>query len=237
MQRICVIEDNVTFREMIAEELSSSFVVSQAGTVAEVMNLARTEAFALFLVDVRLPDGSGFELVWKLRNYFHLTTPVIFLTGVSDDLDKALGFSMGGDEYITKPFDLAELKKRVEARIRGSLESSHVAEFSVAGLQFDVNSRRAFSCDGETRVDLGLTSLEFSILYLLARHPEQYFESKRILELVRGEAGKNREGALYAHISMLRKKLGDKRKHVESRPGDGYRFVPVVQDRSMSSTL
>jgi DNA-binding response OmpR family regulator len=119
MYKILLVEDSPESYELVKRALSSSIQVEWVKSLAEAYKAIQKKSFSLILLDVTLPDGDGYRLCSILQNDDSLEkVPVIFVTAKNTVSDKVLGFSVGGDDFITKPFDLNELRTRVEARLR-----------------------------------------------------------------------------------------------------------------------
>src|SRR5436305_1030510 len=119
MRRLCVIEDSPDLQNLIRLELQGWFELLAAPSLGEAWKLIESHTFDLILLDVHLPDGNGFEFCAKLKSHSNTKDiPVIFLTGKSDPIDKQMGFSIGADDYVVKPFEPIELRARIEARLK-----------------------------------------------------------------------------------------------------------------------
>jgi len=227
MNRILLVEDSAEVQTLVKAALESQYELSVAGTVAAAQDIVATDpdSFSLFLLDVMLPDGSGFELCERIRqNVNFREVPVVFLTGKSDTADKLTAFSLGADDYIVKPFDRDELSARVKVRLERSGTSAKKA-YRIAGLKFDVALQRVFAAEQQAERDVELTPVEFKILYFLASHPGAIYSREQLIQAIWRKDVHVIEENIYTHISMLRKKLGEKATCIESVPRHGYRFA------------
>jgi DNA-binding response OmpR family regulator len=181
----------------------------------------------LVVLDIRLPDGSGFDVCRQMRQMgFH--QPVIMLTARHDEMDKVLGLEMGADDYVTKPFGLRELVSRIRAQLRrayGDYAAPDSAIVVVADLVLDPATGQARRGDD----NLGLTPTEFRILSYLAHHRGQALSRAQIVEAVWGYAPDlESEKSVNVHIRRLREKIEADPSRPElilTVPGIGYRLV------------
>jgi len=160
----------------------------------------------LVLLDLMLPGFDGLELCRRLRQ--QSTVPVLMLTARAEDTDKAIGLGIGADDYLTKPFSPTELIARVKALLRRAYQFNEPPRPSVLGgprLQLDP-ARRQVTLDGRP---LELTPTEFDLLHLLMRNPGWAFSRSHLLEKVRGYNDEAGEDTVTAHVSNLRRKLGE----------------------------
>lgn len=179
---------------------------------------ALSGAANLLVLDLGLPDMDGLEVCRRLRGA-RSTLPVLMLTARRDEVDYVVGLDAGADDYVGKPFRLAELL----ARVRALLRRSAAGELSAAGVRVDVASRRAY-VDGE---EVHLTNKEFALLQLLLEHAGEVVGRETVAEQVWGDAGAASSKTMDMHVSWLRRKIGDDasapRRLVTVR-GVGFRF-------------
>lgn len=180
----------------------------------------------LVILDVRLPDASGFDICRKLRQ-FGLHQPILMLTVQSEELDKVLGLEMGADDYMTKPFSFRELLSRVKAQFRrayGEFSAAESNSLYVADLVIDRS--RAQVTRGKQI--LNLTPTEFRILVYLAQNPQQVLSRTQIMDAVWGyELSPESERAINSHIRRLREKIEDEPSNpqiIVTVLGVGYRL-------------
>lgn len=226
MHRLLFVEDSTDLQNLVKKEFMGWFQVSSTGSLAEAMKVIRAEVFDLFLLDVHLPDGSGFEFCAMLKSHRQLKEiPIIFLTGKSDPIDKMMGFSIGADDYMVKPFEPIELRARIEARLRKKNFFKRQEEGQYFGdLRFDRVRQRVFATDCEPERDLNLTPFEFKLLYFLASSDGQIFNRIELLKNLLESNVHVSEDNIYTHISALRRKLANKGNYLECIPRIGYRF-------------
>ena len=181
--------------------------VFEAGNGLEALELVRREEIHLILMDVMMPQLDGIAATAKLRELSN--APILMLTAKSESGDKVLGLNVGADDYITKPFDPAEVLARVRSHLRrytrlGAFSAEETeGRWSVGPITLDETEKRV-TLDGE---DVALTPIEFSILRLLIRHPGRVYSTEQIYEQVWDESAIGAAGAVSVHIRHLRQKL------------------------------
>ena len=199
---VFVVEDD----EIILDSLRYSLVqaghaVTTAGSVQEALDcLARGAPFDLCLLDIRLPDGSGFQVCDAIRA--NSSVPILFLTAKTGEEDVVTGLGLGGDDYLTKPFRLAELRARVNAHLRRQSRTPR-NQVRRGDLEFDL-SGRTLSCQGQA---IHLTKSEYEICQHLALRPGQTFTKEQLYEAVFGFDGTGDDSAITEHIKNIRAKL------------------------------
>ena len=173
----------------------------------EALEIVRNNDIQLILMDIMMPQLDGIAATAKLREESNV--PIIMLTAKGESGDKVLGLNVGADDYITKPFDPAEVVARVRSQLRrytklGSApESEKAGRYTVGPITLDEESK-SVTVDGES---VALTPIEFNILRLLIRHPGRIYSSTQIYELVWNENAVGAENAVSVHIRHLRQKL------------------------------
>jgi len=227
MQNILVIDDSedaVVAVENALSPLGLSF--ETAANVQQGLDKIAMKKYSLVIIDIGLPDGDGFDLFQKIRNLnHHKKTPVIFLTANEDVGSKISAFALGADDYIVKPFHLLELRARVERRLKKLLEDDTDHDQVVSGpLVLEISSQRVKVAGKSNYVTM--TPREFKILLLLTKNPDQIFSREYILDQIWGKDIFVTDRTVDAHICYIRKKLENYSTHIQSVPGEGYRFNP-----------
>lgn len=221
--KLLVVEDLDDSFFLINNALSKMHQLVRAKTVAEATSLIDDD-YDLALIDVSLPDGDGFQLCdWIRTQKQKLKMPIIFLTANNTVESRITGFTVGGDDYISKPFNFIELKTRIEAKLRKKDNASHFAVMS-HGISLDMRAQRALINEGGNSIDLNLTPIEFKILNLLILEPEKVFTRDEILNNIWGKNVFIYPRCIDTHVSKLRSKLQQKSACIKSVHGIGYKF-------------
>ncbi len=191
----------------------------------EALVMAKQKEYDIILLDVMLPGLSGFDVCQRIREFSEV--PVIMLTAKGDDMDKILGLEYGADDYITKPFNILEVKARIKAIMR---RSGKKADKEPAGrtaqygeLRIDCESRRVFIREKE----VNLTAKEFDLLELLVFNPEKVYSREKLLTTVWGSDYPGDVRTVDVHIRRLREKIEDtpgEPRYVQTKWGVGYFF-------------
>lgn len=220
---ILVVDDEEDLCEILQFNLENEgFIVDVAYSAEEALQVLN-ERHHLILLDVMMEKMSGFKMAEKVRRELQLSTPIVFLTAKDTENDMLTGFSLGGDDYISKPFSIKEVIARVKAVLKRSesmpLKSS-VADNSIHidGLVVDPNTKKVTYHDEL----LLLTKKEFEILFLLAQYPNRVFAREDILKRAWEDDGYVLERTVDVHITRLRKKMGEFGKRIINRSGFGY---------------
>ena len=192
----------------------------------EALALAKNGKYDIILLDVMLPKLNGFEVCQQIREFSDI--PIIMLTAKGDDMDKILGLDYGADDYITKPFNILEVKARIKAILRraekknGDRQETLIIESGT--LRLDCEGRRAYLGNKE----VGLTAKEFEVLELLMRNPNKVYGRESLLKLVWGTDYPGDVRTVDVHIRRLREKVEDnpsEPKYVHTKWGVGYYFL------------
>jgi two-component system alkaline phosphatase synthesis response regulator PhoP len=219
---ILVVDDEEDICEIIKFNLQSEgFRVDTANSAEEAIQKSLTK-YDLFILDIMMKGMSGFRLADDIRNKKKLKAPVIFLTAKNTENDKLTGFSLGADDYITKPFSVRELIARVKAVMRrpNPQEVQEAANIKIAGLELDHEKKTLFM-EG-ARVDL--TPHEYYIMLLFLKNTGKVFTREEILNYAWKDNINVLERTVDVHITRLRKKLGKYGQCILSRSGHGYCF-------------
>ena len=191
----------------------------------EALKLAAENTYDIILLDVMLPKHDGFEVCRQIREYSDV--PIIMLTAKGEDMDKILGLEYGADDYITKPFNILEVKARIKAIIRRTGKKKDQKEdgkLVVKGdMKIDCESRRVVIGDRE----INLTAKEFDLLELLATNPGKVYSRENLLNIVWGYEYPGDARTVDVHIRRLREKIETNPsdpKYVYTKWGVGYYF-------------
>ena len=222
---ILVIEDEPDIRRNLEYNLGrEGFNASSVGSLDEANDKLESKKFDLILLDLMLPDGSGLDLCKKIKSNSETeATPIIILTAKDDEVDKVVGFELGADDYVTKPFSVRELILRVKAILkRSDTKTKEVVEVErqFGDLKIDVDSH-------EVHVDsqlIELTALEFRLLKELVDKRGRVQSRDQLLSEVWGYNAEVTTRTVDTHIKRLREKLGSMGKYVQTIRGVGYKF-------------
>ena len=224
-ENILVIEDEPDIRRNLEYNLGrEGFKASSVGSLDEANEKLKSKKFDLILLDLMLPDGSGLDLCKKIKSNSETeATPIIILTAKDDEVDKVVGFELGADDYVTKPFSVRELILRVKAILkRSDTKTKEVVEVErqFGDLKIDVDSH-------EVHVDsqlIELTALEFRLLKELVDKRGRVQSRDQLLSEVWGYNAEVTTRTVDTHIKRLREKLGSMGKYVQTIRGVGYKF-------------
>ena len=230
MARVLVVDDEKLIVKGIRFSLEQDgFEVDCAYDGEEAIELAKKTEYDIVLLDVMLPKHDGFEVCQAIREFSDM--PVIMLTAKGGDMDKILGLEYGADDYITKPFNILEVKARIKAIIRRSLKAKRQKReepSSMIGsgdLKMDTEGRRVFIGEKE----INLTAKEFDLLELLVRNPNKVYSREALLNYVWGNRAMDSGDVrtVDVHVRRLREKIepspSDPR-YVHTKWGVGYYF-------------
>lgn len=191
----------------------------------EAMDYVRNNQYDIILLDVMLPKLTGFEVCQQIREFSNV--PIIMLTAKGDDMDKILGLEYGADDYITKPFNILEVKARIKAimrRVESKKVAAPVSEDLVKGdLRLDHDGRRCYVLGRE----ISLTAKEFEVLELLMKNPNKVYSREGLLKIVWGSDYPGDVRTVDVHIRRLREKIEEnpsEPKYVHTKWGVGYYF-------------
>lgn len=191
----------------------------------EALEAAKKNEYDVVLLDVMLPKLTGFEVCQQIREFSSM--PIIMLTAKGDDMDKILGLEYGADDYITKPFNILEVKARIKAIMRRSTKKNTSADQSKVivyeGLKIDCESRRVYINNKE----VNLTAKEFDLLELLIFNPNKVYSRENLLDTVWGIDYPGDVRTVDVHIRRLREKIEDNPsdpKYIHTKWGVGYFF-------------
>ena len=227
MHNVLLVEDSPDAFHLVKRALGAAIRLEWAKTLAEASQALQKKAFDLILLDVTLPDGDGYRLCSILQTDDQLkNVPVIFLTAKNTISDKVLGFSVGADDFISKPFDALELKARVDSRLRRrDRERSESDVIRLGDIEINKSLQKVQILEAGQSLDVDLTPIEFKLLIFLCKEINKVYSRDEILNSVWGEAIHVYARSVDTHISKLRKKLGPRSNCIESVHGSGYRFV------------
>ena len=223
--KILVIEDEPDIRRNLEYNLSrEGFSISTAASISEANTLLASTDYNLILLDLMLPDGSGLDLCKSIKsNSDTESIPIIILTAKDDEVDKVVGFELGADDYVTKPFSVRELILRVKAVLKRGLKKKEIVEVvrQFGDLKIDVDSHEVHVDDTK----INLTALEFRLLRQLVDTRGRVQSRDQLLSDVWGYSAEVTTRTVDTHVKRLREKLGPMGKYVHTIRGVGYKFA------------
>lgn len=221
-QKILVIEDEKALADVLGYNLRrEGYEVTLAHDGQEGLKASQAKAHDLVILDLMLPTISGMDVLRELRsNEKTRDIPIIILTAKSEEADQLVGFNLGADDYVTKPFSVKVLLQRIKA-VRRRAEGAAEPEDQLAhgAVRIDRTRHRAFVDNRE----LDLTPTEFRLLETMLKHPGRAFTRQQLMDASIGEGAVVLERTIDVHIKTLRRKMGEV-EHVETVRGVGYRL-------------
>ena len=194
----------------------------------EALDKAMATPYDMILLDVMLPKMDGFEVCQRIREFSNM--PIVMLTAKGDDMDKILGLEYGADDYITKPFNILEVKARIKAIMRRTtpqvVKEQKITEIKSGDFTINTENRRLFILDQEINV----TSKEFDMLLLLVTNPGKVYSRDELLRAIWGEDCPGDARTVDVHIRRLREKIepnASEPKYVHTKWGVGYYYQQV----------
>ncbi len=224
-EKILIVDDEKDICEILEFNLANEGYEIECAPSAEEALKKLDGSHSLILLDVMMGGISGYKMAEQLRRANN-ATPIIFLTAKDTENDMLTGFSVGGDDYIPKPFSIKEVVARVKAVLKRSRTKAAAGKADSSGklligdIVIDFETKELV-IENET---VPLTRTEFEILTLLASNPARIFTREEIIDRVWKETPYVTERTIDVHITRLRKKMGAKASLISSRPGYGYRF-------------
>lgn len=225
-KRVLVVDDEKLIVKGIRFSLEQDGMeVDCAYDGEEALALAKSNAYDMILLDIMLPKMDGFEVCQAIREFSDM--PVVMLTAKGDDMDKILGLEYGADDYITKPFNILEVKARIKAIMRRTSapkeKGGRLSVIEKQDLRLDCDSRRLFVRGQE----VNLTTKEFDLLELLVRNENRVYSRENLLELVWGRDFPGDVRTVDVHVRRLREKIESnpsEPKYVHTKWGVGYYY-------------
>ncbi len=228
MTKILVVDDEKMIVKGIRFSLlQEGYEVTEAYDGEEALLKARETEFDMVLLDIMLPKMNGLDVCQQIREFSNM--PIIMLTAKGDDMDKIMGLEYGADDYITKPFNILEVKARMKAIMRRNHKMQEEEELSRKGiivsgdLRLDKENERVFVKNKE----MSITAKEFDVLYLLVTNPNKVYSREKLLEMIWGSDYPGDARTVDVHIRRLREKIEENPsipKYVQTKWGVGYYY-------------
>ena len=229
MSKVLIVDDDKDISELISlvlkkEEIDSKII----NNPLEVIDIVEKEIFDLILLDIMMPEISGTELCSKIRD--KVDCPIIFLSAKNELIDKMLGYEIGGDDYITKPFNNSELVLKIKAHLRLNKRVNNKTKGNIIKIgEISINKDTFEVYKNDLRIDI--STREFELLKYLMENAGMVISKEQIFESVWGSSYGD-IGTVAVNIKSLRDKLQDKNKYIITIWGYGYKFVREVEDEN-----
>jgi DNA-binding response OmpR family regulator len=232
--RLVVVDDEPDLRAMVAEYLvRHGYAVTTASSGGELDAYIAHGMPDLLILDVNMPGESGFEIARRVRARSNV--PIMMLTAADEVVDRVVGLELGADDYVTKPFDLRELRARIQAVLRRNArapeappppaEATNIVRFG--DLRLDIDARQLLQQNG---APLELTAMEFDLLAAFARNPNRTLSRERLLDLAHNRDNEPFDRSIDVRIARIRRKVErdpTKPQIIKTMRGVGYMFVPA----------
>ncbi|MBQ9934588.1 MAG: response regulator transcription factor [Lachnospiraceae bacterium] len=226
MKKVLVVDDEKSIVKGIKFSLEQDDMqVDVAYDGEEAFEMAKANDYDIILLDIMLPGYTGLEVCQMIREFSDV--PIVMLTAKGDDMDKILGLEYGADDYITKPFNILEVKARIKAILRRNTKNVPGKEetkvIETKGLKIDVESRRVY-IEGK---EVNLTAKEFDLVYLLVSNPNKVYSREQLLQTIWGPSYPGDARTVDVHVRRLREKVETtpaEPKYIHTKWGVGYYF-------------
>lgn len=220
--KILIIDDEELLVKGIAYNLENEGYQVVTGTNGtEAIRLAQDPDVRLIVLDVMMPVMDGLEACRRIRQFSDV--PIIMLTAKTEDMDKLLGFDCGADDYLTKPFNILELKARIRAILKRSVKQENNPKIVCGAISLDSQSRTTL----KNGVPVELTAKEFDLVELLIRNPNRVYSRENLLDIIWGDDYRSDIRTVDVHIRRIREKLERdpaNPAHILTKWGVGYYF-------------
>lgn len=232
MVTILCIDDTPEVQIMVRRTFSPSANVISAESLHDGYEKLSKNHVDLILLDLMLPDGEGFQFFSKIKENSNYTEiPIIILSAKNQIQDKVMGFHLGAEDYIVKPFEPAELKIRVETRIkRNQVAKDHESVFNIGNMSINHLEQKIIIQKNHIDQIIELTTTEFKILSFLCKHKDQVVSREQIINSAWKHGFNVSDRTIDSHISRIRKKISDSDHNIYAIQGVGYKFAQVKKE-------
>ena len=218
--KVLIADDEPQIRAVVRLYLENDGLkVEEASNGTEALLKLKEQDFDLLILDLMMPEVDGWQVCRQVRRESNI--PIIMLTARGEEFDRVLGFELGTDDYLVKPFSTRELVARVKALLkRSGKNAQQETQLSFAGITIDKGSR-------EVRVqgqEVALTPKEFDLLHFLAKNPGRVFTREQLMETVWGYEFYGDLRTVDTHVKKVREKMGSERNYISTVWGVGYKF-------------
>lgn len=228
MNQILLIEDSEEIQDLVSLTLGYGFKVTAASTFEKALELIKTKPFDLYLIDIELPDGNGYQICSTLQNDDALKkAPIIFLTAKTKPEDIVMGYKLGADDYITKPIEPNVFKAKIESKLNKLITSEVKNEWIKKGnvRVNPVNQKLALVKSDGSEIEVDLTPIEFRMVVAFIKNENIVLTRDQIIDKVWKDETYITDRVVDMHISSLRKKLETAGKYIRTIYGSGYCFT------------
>jgi two-component system phosphate regulon response regulator PhoB len=220
MERVLIVDDDADIRRLVGHHLSQAgFEVLSAETGREGIDLAFERSPSVIVLDLMLPDLDGKEVCRKMRDQASRYVPILMLSARGEEIDRVLGFELGADDYVTKPFSPRELVLRVRSLLRRA-EAKETERIGIGGVLLDAGTRK---CTVDDQL-LTLTAKEFELLSALMKARGNVVTRPHLMDRIWGYHGDSESRTLDTHVRRVREKLGPEGDRIQTVRGVGYRY-------------
>lgn len=225
MYNILIVEDAIDYQKIISQ-LLNEYHVTCVDSAEEASLQLRNKKFDIILIDINLPGRDGYSLITEIQSDNELKEiPIFCLTGRIQVTDKVTAFSLGADDYITKPFNVIEFKARVEVKLKKTLRRKMDERKVIVGdIEIDHSRHRVCINNSQKKEEINITPTEFKILNCFVRGLEQVFTRDQLLIAAWGDDATVLDRVIDAHICSIRKKIKNSRYGIKSVKGFGYKL-------------
>jgi DNA-binding response OmpR family regulator len=234
MYRILCIEDSAEVQLLLKRSLAPYFEIRLAANLADGRKELASGSFDLLILDIGLPDGDGLRFCSELKTTFdHGEIPVFILTGSKSLQEKLLGFQLGIEDFIVKPFEPLEFKARIDSRLKKIADQRQQdLAIAIGNLRLNLASQRTSLVVNGQPENVDLSTTEFRILSFLVKNKERVKSREEIITAVWPTSLNLSDRTIDSHVSRIRKKLKNCDCMIEGIQNAGYRFSPVVSART-----
>ena len=222
-KHILCIDDDQTIQTLVQASIPDC-IVHAATSIRQAESELQSYEFSGVILDIQLPDGNGLLFLAKNFQTESLkSVPILVLSSYTEFANKAMAFNLGADDFIAKPFDPAELKLRLEAKIQKNEKNKGANNLRKVGdIEINFDQQKVYHCENNIDKDVNLTAIEFKLLAIFSKRLMQVYSRAQLLEAVWGDTFIS-ERTVDSHIAHLRQKLADTQLSIETSKNFGYR--------------
>ena len=229
--KILVVDDDDFQLNLVAKLLGDKNEVVTATTLNQADNELLKSNFDLILLDIYMPDGDGLSYYAKLLSQDHTRSlPVVFITGTKDPTHEITGFSLGADDFISKPVNVSTFRARIDARLKQREErKKRDLTLQKGNIRMSLTLQKGFIIREGKQLAINLTPVEFKLLFHFLRFEEQVFSRDQLLSSIWGNAAEVFDRTVDMHVSKLRRKITESDYKIQAVHGSGYRLTKTTE--------